>query len=123
MAKSINKILRKNKSGYKVTGTLWVEYESERFFGPGRVELLKRIQETGSINKAAKGMKMSYKKAWEMVAALNKQSALPLVILKTGGEHGGGSQVTDEAMDLIRYHEALRKRFIAFLQKETDRLA
>jgi len=122
MASTISKILKKNKSGYKVTGSLWIEYQNERFFGPGKVELLRWIEETGSINKAAKAMKMSYKKAWQMIAALNKQSAMPMVIVKTGGDRGGGSQLTREARDLIRYHNALRKRFIAFLQKETDKL-
>ena len=123
MASPISKILRKNKDGYKVAGTMWLEYERERFFGPGRVELLRRIEQTGSINKAAKAMKMSYKKAWEMIDALNKQAAMPLVIVKTGGEHGGGSQITKEARELIRYHDALRKRFIAFLDKETKKLS
>ena len=123
MANSINKILRKNKQDYKVTGSLWIEYQSERFFGPGKVELLRRIEQTGSINKAAKAMKMSYKKAWEMIDALNKQAATQMVIVKTGGEHGGGSQITIEARELIRYHDALRKRFIAFLEKETRKLS
>lgn len=123
MANSISNILKRNKSEYKVAGSLWIEYERERFFGPGRVELLRRIEQTGSINKAAKAMKMSYKKAWEMIDTLNRQAAIPMVIVKTGGEHGGGSQITKEARDLIRYHDALRRRFIAFLEKETRKLS
>jgi molybdate transport system regulatory protein len=123
MANSISNILKRNKSEYKVTGSLWIEYERERFFGPGRVELLRRIEQTGSINKAAKAMKMSYKKAWEMIDTLNRQAATPMVIVKTGGEHGGGSQITKEARDLIRYHDALRRRFVAFLEKETRKLS
>src|SRR5215831_3008144 len=123
MANSISNILKRNRSDYKVAGSLWIEYQSERFFGPGRVELLRKIEQTGSINKAAKAMKMSYKKAWEMIDALNKQSATQMVIVKTGGEHGGGSQITREARDLIRYHDALRKRFVAFLEKETRKLS
>jgi molybdate transport system regulatory protein len=123
MANSISNILKRNKSEYKVSGSLWIEYERERFFGPGRVELLRRIEQTGSINKAAKAMKMSYKKAWEMIDTLNRQAAIPMVIVKTGGEHGGGSQITKEARDLIRYHDALRRRFVAFLEKETRKLS
>lgn len=107
---------------YQVTGSLWLECEGKRFFGPGRVELLQRIEETGSINKAARQMGMSYKKAWEMINALNSQALQPLVITQTGGEKGGGSQITEEARELIRYHHELRHRFEAFLKQETQAL-
>ena len=121
MAKSIRHILKKKKD-YKVGGTLLIECDGERFFGPGRAELLELIDETGSLNQAAKQMRMSYKKAWEMISKLNVQSVQPLVILKTGGEKGGGSVITAEARELITSHRLLRKRFQAFLEKETERL-
>ena len=121
MGKTIKDIL-KNSPGVKVNGSLWLEFEGQHFFGPGPVELLERINETGSINAAAKEMKMSYKKAWELVNALNGQSSTPVVIPQTGGEKGGGSTVTEEAMELIKYHRLLRQRFAAFLEEETRRL-
>ena len=99
-----------------------MECEGKRFFGPGRVELLEKIEETGSINKAARLMGMSYKKAWEMVNALNEQAACPFVLTQTGGEKGGGSVVTEEAKKLISYHRLLRQRFLDFLGKETAAL-
>lgn len=121
MAKSIKYILRKEAS-FKVNGSLWIECEGKRFFGPGPVELLERIDDTGSINQAAMQMKMSYKKAWEMVHGLNDQAARPVVILQSGGEKGGGSVITDEGKELIKYHRGLRERFKAFLENETKRL-
>ena len=121
MATSISHML-KEELQYVVRGTLWIECEQERFFGPGRVELLQRIDETGSIRKAAADMGMSYKKAWTMVTALNRQVRRPLVIVKVGGEKGGGSVITDEAKELISYHNQLRERFSAFLAKEANDL-
>ncbi len=118
---SITSILQK-RSAYKVTGSLWIECAGKRFFGPGRVELLQRIEETGSINKAAKQMGMSYKKAWEMISALNTQASKPFVITQTGGEKGGGSVITKEAKQLIDYHLHLRQRFLTFLEEETKKL-
>ena len=119
MARSSFKSILQQKSSYKITGSLWMECDGERFFGPGRVELLQKIDETGSINKAAKQMGMSYKKAWEMISALNTQTSKPFVITQAGGEKGGGSTITEEAKQLIQYHQQLRNRFIAFLEKET----
>lgn len=121
MSSSIKPLLRK-KSEYKIAGSLWIECDGERFFGPGRVELLQRIDETGSISTAAKQMGMSYKKAWEMIDALNKQTATPFVIRQVGGEKGGGSVITDEAKKLIAYHKLLRQRFTEFLSAETNLL-
>ena len=121
MTKSIKHILI-NEKEYRTTGTLWLECDSERFFGPGRVELLEKIDETGSIYQAAKLMGMSYKKAWTMIDALNKQVSKPMVLIKTGGKNGGGSKITEEAKDLINYHRELKKRFMEFLQQETKKL-
>lgn len=121
MSKPVKDIL-KHEPGIKVSGSLWLEADGKHFFGPGPVELLERIAETGSISEAAKGMNMSYKKAWELVNSLNAHTAAPVVIPRTGGEKGGGSTITHEAMELINYHRLLRQRFVAFLAEETEKL-
>lgn len=116
------KTLLNNNLAYKVTGSLWIECDSERFFGPGRAELLQGIEETGSISKAARQMAMSYKKAWEMINSLNTQTCKPFVITQTGGDKGGGSVITNEARIFISYHMQLRQRFLDFLRLETEQL-
>lgn len=121
MDKTIKTIL-KGDLDIKVNGSLWLQSDGKHFFGPGPVELLERISETGSISEAAKGMNMSYKKAWELINTLNMQTVNPVVIPRTGGEKGGGSTITEEAMELIGYHREMRKRFAAFLEEETRRL-
>jgi molybdate transport system regulatory protein len=121
MDKTIKTIL-KGELDIKVNGSLWLQSDGKHFFGPGPVELLERIAETGSISEAAKGMSMSYKKAWELINTLNMQTVTPVVIPRTGGEKGGGSTITDEARELISYHHELRQRFAAFLEEETKRL-
>lgn len=116
------KYIFKSNITVKVNGSLWLESADLHFFGPGPVELLERIAETGSISEAAKAMKMSYKKAWELVNTLNEQTVNPVVIPRIGGEKGGGSTITAEAMELIKYHRCLRERFAAFLSAETEQL-
>lgn len=58
------------------------------------LELLERIDATGSISAAATAMGMSYKAAWEAVEAINNLSEQPLVERKTGGQKGGGTTLT-----------------------------
>jgi molybdate transport system regulatory protein len=122
MTKAIRGILKKNKK-FTVNGSIWIECNEERFFGPGPVELLERINETGSINQAAKQMQMSYKKAWEIINMLNTQAARPLVVTQAGGTSGGGSIITSEAKELIAWHQSLRERFKTFLEKETEKVS
>lgn len=80
----------------KADGRFWLTLDGRNFLGRGRVELLQHIRETGSISRAAKAMKMSYKAAWDAVDAMNTAWDVPLV------ESGpGGSRLTEEAEQLI----------------------
>jgi molybdate transport system regulatory protein len=117
MGKTVKNILR--NGSFDVNGSLWIEGDGQRFFGPGPVELLELIDETGSISKAAKKMKMSYKKAWEIVSRMNGMSLQPFVITNIGGEDGGGSKISGEAKQMIAWYRGLRERFRLFLEQET----
>jgi molybdate transport system regulatory protein len=74
--------------------------------GPGKADLLVAIERTGSISAAAREMDMSYRRAWLLVDALNRCFQEPLVATATGGQGGGGAQVTEFGrMVLQRYRE------------------
>src|SRR5256714_15381336 len=61
--------------------------------GPGKAALLAGIARTGSISAAAREMKMSYRRAWLPVQAMNSAFPRPLVEELTGGAGGGGGPV------------------------------
>jgi molybdate transport system regulatory protein len=62
--------------------------------GPGKAELIERIDATGSISAAARAMGMSYRRAWQLVEALNAAFKEPVIVTAVGGERGGGARVT-----------------------------
>jgi len=62
--------------------------------GPGKANLLEHIAEERSISEAARQMKMSYKRAWQLIEALNTTFRRPLVESVAGGTQGGGSRLT-----------------------------
>jgi molybdate transport system regulatory protein len=62
--------------------------------GPGKAELIERIGATGSISAAARAMGMSYRRAWQLVEALNRDFREPVVTTAVGGTRGGGAHVT-----------------------------
>lgn len=110
----------------RINGRIWLETVStegpERFMGIGRLELLGHIQRTGSINQAAKAMKMSYKRAWEMIHSMNTQADTPLVITQTGGEKGGGTIITPEGEKYLNHYQGLQQRFQQFMADELAKL-
>jgi len=62
--------------------------------GPGKAELIERIDATGSISAAARAMGMSYRRAWQLVEALNGDFREPVIATAVGGRRGGGARVT-----------------------------
>ncbi|WP_419771006.1 MAG: TOBE domain-containing protein [Candidatus Marinarcus sp.] len=90
------------KNIFDVDGNIWIKKGDRGFVGRGRIELLQNIQIYGSISKAAKEMKMSYKAAWDSVDIMNKLSNKPLVTKVTGGKGGGGTVITAYAKELIQ---------------------
>jgi len=74
--------------------TIRIDFEGGTALGPGKVKLLELVAQTGSIRKAAVGMKMSYRKAWLLLKALKDTFGEPLVETTTGGRAGGGARLT-----------------------------
>jgi len=84
--------------------------------GPGKAELIERIAQTGSISAAARKMGMSYRRAWQLVEALNEAFREPVVETAIGGRRGGGARVT-------RYGEGLVARFRAMEARASRAIA
>lgn len=110
----------KNRKGYELRGRIWVEGKDRTFLGYGRVVLLERIKQYGSISEAAKSMNMSYRHAWELVDSMNKQAKRPLVETTTGGKGGGGANLTEAGEKAVIAFWKLYKKFKYFLKKEVE---
>jgi molybdate transport system regulatory protein len=74
--------------------------------GPGKVDLLALVAETGSIREAAERMHMSYMRAWTLIRTMNRCFKKPLVEAVRGGKAGGGAQLTETGRKaLALYHQ------------------
>ena len=100
----------------KVMYKVWLDCDGKAF-GEGPDRLLQRVETTGSLHKAAGEMKMSYRKAWLMLRAMEQRLGFTLLERKVGGVRGGGSRLTADARQLMGRYEAFRKEIEGALQE------
>ena len=89
--------------------------------GPGKAELIARIAETGSISAAARAMGMSYRRAWQLVEALNHDFREPVVATAIGGTRGGGARVTPFGERLLREFRRMESKASAAIAPDLAR--
>ena len=104
------------KKPLKLTGRIWLETDDGPVLGSGRVELLERIGQSGSLRQAALQMKMSYKQAWDMVKHMNEQFGGPVIMAQRGGKGGGNTMVTENGLKAIALFRSCQKLFQDFLK-------
>lgn len=108
-----------------VQSRFWLTAGKVSLAGRGRIELLARIDETGSIRQAALAMGMSYKAAWDAVDAMNQRAGVALVERKIGGTRGGGASLSAKGHELVTLYrtvDAEHERLMEQLNRKVEAL-
>ncbi len=90
-----------------LSGKLVFETPAGAVLSEPRIRLLEAIALHGSLSRAAKDVPLSYKAAWDTLDAMNKLSESPLVVRTTGGQHGGGTQLTAHGRQIVALYRAM----------------
>jgi len=81
---------------------LWIQdKEGKIVFGSGRVRILAAIDKTGSMNKAAKALGMSYRTIWGKIHDTEKRLGFKLIKTRAGGGAEGGSNLTLKGREIL----------------------
>ena len=88
-------------------------YFEEKAFGPGMVMLLREVERTGSLQKAAKAMNMAYSKAWRIMK--QTEEAFGFNLINRGGAHG--STLTKEGTLLLSAFEQLERDVSTYAER------
>jgi molybdate transport system regulatory protein len=114
--------MRRSKKQIEVSGTVSFKKTDMEFLGSDRIALLEKIDEYGSITKAAKAVGISYKTAWDTINAINNLTEKPLFIRTSGGKSGGGTTLTEEGKEVIRTYRIIQEQHEKFLTNLEDKM-
>jgi len=99
---------------------LWLDQDGKAF-GDGPYELLKRVEATGSLHKAAAQMGMAYSKAWKLIRMIEQRLGFMILEREVGGHSGGGSRITPQGEKLMscyaKFREEVRGAVFRIFQK------
>lgn len=93
--------------------TIRVDLASGARIGPGKIALLEAIERHGSISAAGRELRMSYRRAWDLVEALNKGLGTAVVSTATGGAGGGGATLTATGAAVVAEYRAIEREALA----------
>jgi molybdate transport system regulatory protein len=94
---------------YMVRGEIWLEKNGRLYIDSRRMQLLKFIDEFGSLAAAARRMGLGYNTAWLWVMAMNHLSPAPLVEKGPGGINGGYSVLTNDGYQVVAEYNKLNR--------------
>jgi molybdate transport system regulatory protein len=103
--------------------TLRVDFGTDRAIGPGKVLLLERIRDTGSISQAGRSLGMSYRRAWLLVDDMNRCFREPVVLAQPGGAQGGGAALTAFGQKVVQKYRAIETQATAAARPQLHDLA
>jgi molybdate transport system regulatory protein len=110
-------------SAMKVRTKVWIEDDHGKVvFGSGRVRMLEAIRRLGSMNKAAKALKMSYRALWGRIKSTEDRIGARLVTTKAGGGKGSGSMLTLTGKRFLKNYKLLEDSLHQRADKEFDKI-
>ena len=96
---------------------LRIDFDDLHAVGPGKIALLERMRDCGSLSQAARELDISYRRAWQLLDSLNTSFNEPVIVTSVGGKGGGGSEITKLGLALIDTFRALEKEVTSLAQR------
>jgi len=84
--------------------------------GDKKCELLRAIDETGSLNDAMKKLGLTYRKTWDNLRKIEHELGFPLIKPTRGGADGGNTVLTLEAKIIIAAFEKFHEDYDSIIQ-------
>lgn len=110
------------RSNQKTKVILRLELPGGGIVGPGKADLLERVDRLGSISEAARDMHMSYAQAWKLVETMNQTFGRPVVHTQQGGRKGGGAKLTPTGRKILQCYRSIQQSAAKRVGREVRRI-
>lgn len=98
-----------------------IDFAEHSHVGPGKIDLLEAIRDSGSLSQAARDLGMSYRRAWLLVESFKAGFREPVTAATTGGRGGGGVVLTKFGKELVESYRALEREFTKLAARRLSR--
>jgi len=107
----------------KLNYKIWLETSiSKGIMGDKKCELLRTIEETGSLNDAMKKLKLTYRKTWDNLRKIEKELGFPVIKASRGGPTGGSTILTREGKIIIKAFEQFHAEYDKIIQQGFEKI-
>jgi molybdate transport system regulatory protein len=103
-----------------ITVRIFLRLSPDTRIGLGKIQLLEAIETAGSISAAARTLKMSFRRAWELLDQMNKAFGHPLVTGHPGS--AGGAELTGLGRDVVGRYRRIEAETQAFAAPHLEAL-
>jgi molybdate transport system regulatory protein len=110
------------KTNFSVQSRVWISSEMGPFAGKGKIELLEKIKDCGTLTQAAIEMKMPYRQAWIKIHEMNNAAVIPVVLFKKGGRNHGNTVVTEFGEKVISVFKTLEAELEQFILIQEEKI-
>jgi molybdate transport system regulatory protein len=91
---------------YKV----WLsDNDDQGILGDGKWQILKAIEECGSLTAACKKLNLTYRRTWGDLKKIEQRLGFPLLEKSRGGTEGGASQLSPRGKKLVNAFDAFHQ--------------
>ncbi len=102
---------------------IWLETSDRNgILGDKKCELLRAIDETGSLNDAMKKLNLTYRKTWDNLRKIERELGFPLIKPTRGGADGGNTVLTVEGKILIQAFEKFHSEYDQIIQQGFEKI-
>ncbi len=77
--------------------------------GPGKAELMRKIDTLGSISAAARDMGLNYRRALFLLSTISEPLGKSVVLTEKGGATKGGAKLSTHGQEILKAYDACVK--------------
>ena len=105
-------------SGIHLHYKIWMSDDTNQgILGDGKWQMLKLIDEKGSLKAACDEMGYTYRRTWGNLKKIEKFFGFPLLEKHRGGSEGGNTVLTEEGRRLVRAFDKFHASVDSVIQK------